>query len=394
MTPDELARLSALRVDGWLSTDHVSWVVYYLNNLKRDVICICPNTVVDPAREMQRHGRKSNLDKLNSILFVINVGKQSDDTTFVGSWQKAGSHWIVVNADFRSKKVLYCDSSAWSAPPNIIELVNSYIQHIPTAAKFIQRDLQLAHVSSPYQIKQGNSPHVCSTQCRNYPVQTCSDVCGVISLIVASLSVLDRPVFEFMIGARAQVPSEYNCYLRRVLMTWFVEEKVITELVSPRNFTTNIQFLFNHDHTFASSRKQKVASHARTGSSPKVNVPPGSSPKVNVPPGGLPKVNVPPGGSPKVNGPPGGSPKVNVPPGGSPKVNVPPGGSPKVNGPPGGSPKVNVAHGSSPETKKYVCPHCGVQLSSRNCLYKHKKRKHKQLSPKKQSSPIKKGTLK
>jgi len=314
MTPDELARLSALRVDGWLSTDHVSWVVYYLNNLKRDVICICPNTVVDPAREMQRHGRKSNLDKLNSI--------------------------------------------------------------------------------------QGNSPHVCSTQCRNYPVQTCSDVCGVISLIVASLSVLDRPVFEFMIGARAsntiylQVPSEYNCYLRRVLMTWFVEEKVITELVSPRNFTTNIQFLFNHDHTFASSRKQKVASHARTGSSPKVNVPPGSSPKVNVPPGGLPKVNVPPGGSPKVNGPPGGSPKVNVPPGGSPKVNVPPGGSPKVNGPPGGSPKVNVAHGSSPETKKYVCPHCGVQLSSRNCLYKHKKRKHKQLSPKKQSSPIKKGTLK
>lgn len=43
-TPDELAHVSD---DGWLSTDHVSWVVNFFNSLKRDVICICPNTVVN-----------------------------------------------------------------------------------------------------------------------------------------------------------------------------------------------------------------------------------------------------------------------------------------------------------------------------------------------------------
>ena len=254
MTPGELARVAALGTNGWLSTDHVSWVVNHLNSLKHDIICVCPNIVVNITQTMERHARSFNIDKVKAAFFVINVGMNNDGTTFMGSWSSAGSHWVVVYAEFQPKQLLYCDSSAWKAPQGLVDMVNSYKQHLPGVSTFDQGDLQLAHVPSP---RNTGRPHICSIQCRNYPLLTCSDICGVISLIIPSLALLDRPVFDFMIGPRTintiylQTPSQYTYFLRRVLMTWFAEEQVKTDLVSPRNFT-RVQYIFNHDHTFAS----------------------------------------------------------------------------------------------------------------------------------------------
>ena len=104
MTPGELARVAALGTNGWLSTDHVSWVVNHLNSLKHDIICLFPNILVNITRTMEKHARSFNIGKVKGALFVINVGKNSDGTTFMGSWTRAGSHWVVVYAAFRPKQ--------------------------------------------------------------------------------------------------------------------------------------------------------------------------------------------------------------------------------------------------------------------------------------------------
>lgn len=74
--------------------------------------------------------------------------------------------------------------------------------------------------------------HMCDWRCRNYPLQTCSDVCGVIVLIIAALAALDRPLFQFLIGPseKSQVylqrPSQHAYFLRRIIMCWFAESRI------------------------------------------------------------------------------------------------------------------------------------------------------------------------
>ena len=97
------------------------------------------------------------------------------------------------------KQILYCDTLAWKPPSDIIDVVNSYISHIPRIGKFDDTHLFLAH----HPMATSRFGHMCDWRCCNYPLQTCSEVCGVIVLIIAALAALDRPLFQFSIG-----PSE------------------------------------------------------------------------------------------------------------------------------------------------------------------------------------------
>lgn len=69
--------------------------------------------------------------------------------------------------------------------------------------------------------------HMCDWRCRNYPLQTCSDICGVIVVINAALAALDQSLFQFLIGpyekgqVYLQYPSQHGYYLTRILMYWF-----------------------------------------------------------------------------------------------------------------------------------------------------------------------------
>lgn len=74
--------------------------------------------------------------------------------------------------------------------------------------------------------------HVCYWRCRNYPLQTCSDICGVIVLINAAVATLERPLFQYLIGPfekgeiYLQRPSQQAYYFWRILMSWFAESPI------------------------------------------------------------------------------------------------------------------------------------------------------------------------
>ena len=87
------------------------------------------------------------------------------------------------------KQILYCDTLAWKPPSDIIDVVNSYISHIPRIGKFDDTHLFLAH----HPMATSRFGHMCDWRCCNYPLQTCSEVCGVTagSFRPTPISVLD-----------------------------------------------------------------------------------------------------------------------------------------------------------------------------------------------------------
>ena len=153
-----------------------------------------------------------------------------------------------------SKQILYCDTLAWKPPSDIIDVVNSYISHIPRIGKY-DTHLFLAHHS----MATSRFGHMCDWRCRNYPLQTCSDICGSIVLILPALAALDRPLFLFLIGPseKSQVylqrPSQHACFLRRIIMCWFAESRVeINYVLLHHDWRNNVRT--EPDHSFCLRR--------------------------------------------------------------------------------------------------------------------------------------------
>ena len=91
------------------------------------------------------------------------------------------------------KRIMYCDTLAFDPPSSLVDVVNKYTSHIPRIRDFTESHLSVAH--SP--LATSGRGHLCDRRCRNYPLQTYSDICGVIVLISATLaSFPDWPIPE------------------------------------------------------------------------------------------------------------------------------------------------------------------------------------------------------
>ena len=234
LTPDELSRLAASGDRGWISTDHVTWVSSQLNTMQQDTMVLCPNAVVNVANEMSRKSKLFNFGTLKRLALLVNVGKRKGQT-FIGGISNSGNHWVLVVVELRPfKRIIYCDTLAWDPPVNILEVVNSFTNHIPRVGSYDSFTFCTAHSPLATSRRLG---HVCDWRCRNYPFQTCSDICGVIALISAALAALDRSLFQYLIGPYVketiylQRPSQHSYYLRRVLMSWFAEGHIDIDYV-------------------------------------------------------------------------------------------------------------------------------------------------------------------
>ena len=169
-----------------------------------------------------------NFGTVKRLVLPLNVG-QRNGQTFIGGINDSGDHWVLVVVELRLfKRILYCDTLAGKPPSNIIDVVNSYTSHIPRVGMYDEKHLFLAH--DP--MATSRLGHVCDWRCRNYPLQTCSDICGVIVLITAAVAALDRTLFQYLIGPfeRGEIylqrPSQHAYYLRRILMSWFAESRI------------------------------------------------------------------------------------------------------------------------------------------------------------------------
>ena len=145
LSPAELACPASFGSRGWVSTDHLSWVIGALNRAQEDALVICPDMVVDIGQEMKRQAHNFSFGSLQRMVFVLNVGRNKEGV-FAGNFRNPGRHWVLVVAELGRpwKKIIYCDSLAWEAPRNLLKLVNSYTTHM-SIGTFTRKDVLLAH---------------------------------------------------------------------------------------------------------------------------------------------------------------------------------------------------------------------------------------------------------
>ena len=251
LTPEELSRLAATGTRGWLSTDHVTWVLNELNSMQQDTMLLCPNAVANIPNEMARKRKHFNFGMIRRLVMPLNVGKRASGETFIGGVNDSGDHWALVIVELRPyKRIIYCDTLALDPPSILVEVVNSYTSHIPRIGDFTESNLSVAHS------RMATSRHLCDWRCRNYPLQTCSDICGVIVLINAALASLHRSFFQYLIGPYQkekiflQRPTQHSYSLRRVLMAWFAEGRIDIDYVLPKEIDSHQSGIpSNFDHT-------------------------------------------------------------------------------------------------------------------------------------------------
>ena len=196
--------------------------------MQQDTMLLCPNAVVNITNEMVRKSKIFNFGNVKRLVLPLSVGTRNVQT-FISGINNSNNHWVLVVVELRPfKRVLYCDTLAGNPPPYIIDVVNSYISHIPRVGLYEKKHLFLAHHPGA----TSRLGHMCDWGCRNYPLQTCSDICGVIVLINAALAALGRSLFQFLTGPYEKVqvylqrPSQHAYYIRRILMSWFAESRI------------------------------------------------------------------------------------------------------------------------------------------------------------------------
>ena len=89
-----------------------------------------------------------------------------------------------------------------------------------------------------------NSRHVCSKLCLNFPVQTCSSLCGAIAIVFIAVVancpqedwqyVFTTPPSQKIMAKLVlyQQPSEYAPYIRKVLAGWILTKIDINNIVN------------------------------------------------------------------------------------------------------------------------------------------------------------------
>ena len=113
--------------------------------MQQDTMVLCPNAVVNVANEMSRKSKLFNFGTLKRLALLVNVGKRNGQT-FIGGVGNSGNHWVLVVVELRPfKRIIYCDTLAWDPPSNILEVVNSFTNHIPRVGSYNSSSVCTAH---------------------------------------------------------------------------------------------------------------------------------------------------------------------------------------------------------------------------------------------------------
>lgn len=264
LTPKELASISSDGRKGWLVTSHFYWLSRSVNQQQQHTRFF----VLDPGI------RKAAVEKLISgksvlhvkqLIFVLSVGRQDDGTVYLGTDKMQGDHWSVAVVDVITGRVSYCDTLGWPAPENFLPAIIKYtcILGLTQAG---QLSVRMAH-------KANTEQHVCTPECTNYPLQTCSDVCGVIAMVCIATAAFDKDLFELLLtpvnrdlNLYLTDPTLYSSYLRHVLIYWLISGNIdITRIslkpefnpLSPENKPTLKRKLVNGDISCSAKRPIK-----------------------------------------------------------------------------------------------------------------------------------------
>ena len=183
-TVDEMAQLCC---NGWVSTSHITWMQQKLNEAQDTSLCLClPADTLETVTQMIRRRRLQNVQRL---IFILNVGKYADNTVYLGTHFQGGSHWVMATVDLAGPVVLYCDSNAWGCPPDLLPVLSGFTSLFGVPA-LPPDSLQLAHAPTP-----AGFHHRCTAYCIHYPIQSCSDICGILCIVMMVIVATDTDFF-------------------------------------------------------------------------------------------------------------------------------------------------------------------------------------------------------
>ena len=238
MSPDEIAKLCC---DRWISTDQVQWICDKLNALQSTVFCIPINHVQDITLLVQHSQSSQDKPKPTSLFFFINVGKDTTGKVFIANHSKPGNHWTMCHVDAEAKRITYGDSLGWRVPFKLRDILRQFVE------AFFE-DVSGYSSSSCHAAGDVNAftNHKCGSSCASqYPLQTCTNVCGVVVLLMAVYACMANSFFAYLTtpGQCDSMPnlfistlSQYSKYLQRVLMVWIGEGNIHPEHMVPSNF--------------------------------------------------------------------------------------------------------------------------------------------------------------
>ena len=183
--PNELARVCCKR---FLSGDHMHFFIDKLNAQSSETFCIYLNRVTNVQR-LKKFGQKRRL------IFVGNIGKNIDGSTYLGSYDRQGCHWVNCVYDYEKNSALYGDSLGWEAGEDLKKKIKEIVDvFYPEKRK--ECNFQNLH-NVDHTDRNGN--RFCGISCTGYPLQTCYNICGVISVIMISIASLRIDLYHQII---------------------------------------------------------------------------------------------------------------------------------------------------------------------------------------------------
>ena len=165
-----MAALCGEGFEGWLLSSHIDWLLAKLNGKQNKVLNVLSNFCSVENFKSMKDRMGDNIERLN---LVMNVGMDADGSVHVASYDKSGSHWVLVSLDLScNPTVLYCDSLGWKSPTYLLE----YLSQFTSVFGIIKLErLVMMHIPSG-----SGCIHQCTSRCHNYPLQSCSNVCGLV----------------------------------------------------------------------------------------------------------------------------------------------------------------------------------------------------------------------
>ena len=202
--------------------------------------CIYLNQTRDRDKYASKHF-PSNIPQPTNLVFIMNV-YQRNGKAVVSDNGALGNHWSFCHVDIQKKLVTYADSSSLQPPVNLESIIAEFCMAIfgQSLAEFSFRNCHNHNVRSS----------VCGSMCAmHYLLQRCGDVCGVTTIVCASIAVFDKQYFDHikstkMSGHRQvllKMPTKYNKYLPLVFASWIADQINLNYVFANQNSTTTKQ---------------------------------------------------------------------------------------------------------------------------------------------------------
>ena len=253
MTAMELAMVC---VNRWISSDHITWIMKALTEAQKDTYCIFLNGSLNTDSKTFRRFKNGNTDLPSKLLFALNVGR-NERGTFLGSDAHRGCHWALCHVDIVAKKIVYGDSLAWPFPNGLLCRVEKYLKVVCKDEEI--SDFSIVMLHDPQNKCPMSGTHRCGSTCADfYPLQTCSNICGVVVMVVSAIACHNFEFFQHISTRHSnantfpsiflQAPSRFAKYLRFVIASWLACNLVNLEYIVPRSWQRQEDHLSSSYH--------------------------------------------------------------------------------------------------------------------------------------------------